>query len=482
MKRFLGVIVLGVLGLEGCTRPAKGVCCTSTSDCASIGASDDMMRTCPSDQVCSEHQCVAPLCSTSMDCSMAGAPVCDEGLCVACDTEHACPDGVCKLDDGTCVECNETMDCAAGVCDEAQNTCVECLMSMDCGASKPVCDSQTCRTCKLDSECPSEACADDGTCVPADGVAYVSPSGGDSGTCTAMAPCGTFNYTFGKMSSTRTHLVVATGTYPAGVVATSIMTQAPSITIHGNGATIGAATGIGETLRNDNGIVLIVRDLTILKGQDQTIGAHSSMTLERVVVNGNVDAFAQLSMRNVQVIISDGRFAVSLNTGSTLSIQQGVISGGGIRSVATTDPRPSFNASNMIIHSTPQLALKLQGVTGTVRSSTIAYSGDAAGTGVYAIDCGAVGFDSSIIWAPGSSTARPPLDPLCRVTNSIVGPTKVGSSPNSDPLFVNPTTKDFHIKATSPAVDGVATGPSLDFEGDTRPKGASFDLGADEAN
>lgn len=52
---------------------------------------------------------------------------------------------------------------------------------------------------------------------------------------------------------------------------------------------------------------------------------------------------------------------------------------------------------------------------------------------------------------------------------------------NVDPLFVNPSTADLHLRSDSPARDVVDDGPGVDFEGDPRPQGARFDLGADEA-
>jgi hypothetical protein len=46
---------------------------------------------------------------------------------------------------------------------------------------------------------------------------------------------------------------------------------------------------------------------------------------------------------------------------------------------------------------------------------------------------------------------------------------------------VNPANNDFHLGPNSPARDAVDAGPTLDFEGDPRPRGDRFDLGADEA-
>ncbi len=51
-----------------------------------------------------------------------------------------------------------------------------------------------------------------------------------------------------------------------------------------------------------------------------------------------------------------------------------------------------------------------------------------------------------------------------------------------DPIWVNPATADFHLQSTSPAIDnGLATSaPAGDFEGNVRPSGCAFDIGAYE--
>jgi hypothetical protein len=46
--------------------------------------------------------------------------------------------------------------------------------------------------------------------------------------------------------------------------------------------------------------------------------------------------------------------------------------------------------------------------------------------------------------------------------------------------FANMDAGDFHVPASSPAVDRVAEAPSEDFDGDARPQGSKSDVGADE--
>jgi len=50
-----------------------------------------------------------------------------------------------------------------------------------------------------------------------------------------------------------------------------------------------------------------------------------------------------------------------------------------------------------------------------------------------------------------------------------------------DPAFVNPSVWDYHLTANSAAIDaGVDAGVTTDIDGDPRPQGAGYDIGADE--
>jgi hypothetical protein len=68
--------------------------------------------------------------------------------------------------------------------------------------------------------------------------------------------------------------------------------------------------------------------------------------------------------------------------------------------------------------------------------------------------------------------------------NSIAkfGTTTGGTHDTSgDPAFVNPTGDNYHVSVNSAALDaGTDVGVSADFDGQTRPQGAGFDIGFDE--
>lgn len=58
-----------------------------------------------------------------------------------------------------------------------------------------------------------------------------------------------------------------------------------------------------------------------------------------------------------------------------------------------------------------------------------------------------------------------------------------GSDPvEGDPLFINASNGDFHIKSQSPAIDAASSqgAPARDFDGNERPQGAGYDIGAFE--
>jgi parallel beta-helix repeat protein len=60
--------------------------------------------------------------------------------------------------------------------------------------------------------------------------------------------------------------------------------------------------------------------------------------------------------------------------------------------------------------------------------------------------------------------------------------TTLSNNLTSDPLFTNPSAGDFHLQSSSPARDAGVSLPEVpcDFDGNTRPAGSAYDIGAYE--
>lgn len=223
-----------------------------------------------------------------------------------------------------------------------------------------------------------------------------------------------------------------------------------------------------------------IRDLEFFNtgGQGVKLGANSAMVLaERLKVHGGVGGISTNGIATLHdVVVEDATNAlipIGTLTADRLVIRRGVY---GISTTAAI----SINVSNALITGTSDRAIDIPLASGTIASSTIADAGTDAGTGARAVNCGtSLSVRSSIIWAPGT-TARIPIEG-CAITSSIAGPTAVPGAVNVNPQFVAPGSGDYHIATNSPARDMVDTGPATDFEGDQRPQGPRFDIGADEA-
>ncbi|MGD9048640.1 MAG: choice-of-anchor Q domain-containing protein, partial [Anaerolineae bacterium] len=61
------------------------------------------------------------------------------------------------------------------------------------------------------------------------------------------------------------------------------------------------------------------------------------------------------------------------------------------------------------------------------------------------------------------------------------GTVTAGNDVEGDPAFVDPDNGDYHIGPSSAAIDtGVNAGVTTDIDGEGRPSGAGYDIGADE--
>lgn len=489
MSRYVLLVVL--VFANACSKPNALACCTSTEDCNSVGI--DYVKGCDTGQFCENHTCVSASCTTDTDCP-AVDPVCD-GICVQCNATHACSPRfpVCDLQEKSCGVCTTDSDCGAFAgtphCDSSSGGCVQCGTGSDCSGTTPVCDAQSCRACGSDSECDTHACNDDGSCVPEANVVWISPSGLDSGSCTRANPCANLTYAVLQSSSTRPHIVFTAPETNVGlkVAISSGSTTAPMLYIHANGSTFTEPTN-GQGTMLDLGISTLVRDATFYSqtGTMVPIDARGAMTrLEHVTFNHTnkilIDGTTVATDLRLDHVYPQGGYDIVVGAGVDFTLTRAVVIGS---PVITTQAGAHVHITNLMAYGISLMPLDLQLATGELQFSTIT-GGFVNSTDPCVMTCtGTMHIISSIIWAPacmdttGSNDAVPAG---CSYQSSIVSnSTPPTGTINTDPMFVNFATNDLHIQPTSPAVDAVDTGPATDFEGDKRPGGVKFDIGADE--
>lgn len=483
------LLLLLVLFGTACTKPNPKACCLTAEDCAA--AELPAIKECASDQFCDHHTCVAATCSSDNECP-AEHPLC-AGACVDCDATHPCgaDKPVCDLATYTCGSCAADDDCAgiadASHCDSMSGACVECTSSDQCSTATPVCDGGRCRACATDDDCPSETCAFDGTCVPEANVLYGSTTGNDQGTCTKAAPCVTFLRLINLADNAHEHISYRS---PQEMAARQQIdtgnTAAPMLFFHFHGASFKAVIAT-------NGTALPIFDSSVptafidaqFSGDTYPLIAQNgaSLTLKHVTVHdsrhltvaGDFTAWDLTMFNN-----TDPTAAIVLTGSGNVSIDRALIHDA--QSVLSVSSGAHVHLSNMMVWGIANRPFNLATNPGDLEFSTIARAGDNTPTGPCALACGAtLHVTGSIIWQPQCGGSAQDAAGDCTFASSIVSnAATLPGTTNNDPMFVNAAAHDYHIKATSPAVDAVDTGPPTDFEGDKRPGGVKFDIGADE--
>jgi len=485
MTNRLSIVLLLACAPAACTKPNPALCCTDAANCASLGISTDHM--CTDGLVCIANSCVAETCSSNTDCN-AQLPFCaSTGLCeAACETNAECPgfggsdDAICS--NGSCVQCVMNSDCAAPtpVCDA--NVCVQCATNADCSAAAPICAANNmCANCGSDGDCASNVCGANGSCVDPADIVYLDPGGTDGGSCTSAAPCRTIAYAATQTNQTRQFLSLTMGTYnESSFNITSTTTAATSIEIHGHGAGL-VSTADGPAY--DIAIGVTIRDLSMSGGGHvlSLDGTSETYDLQNVTIsNGGGGLITNGTVTAKNLTIFDVAPAIFVQSGSfsgdrivAHDVSLGIELGG--------VDQASVQITNALVYNVTQgPGFDVENATGTVASSTVANTGDPGNPGGLAFNCKTpLTVRSSILWTPGFATSRPVVSG-CNVATSIAGPTTLTGVTNADPMFVNAAMGDFHIQAGSPAIDQVNTGPADDFEGDARPQGMRYDIGADE--
>jgi Right handed beta helix region len=434
------------------------------------------------------------------------------GLCAfACKREYSnyCPGALndnCKNVDAAIPRCSGDQQCAAptAVCDlSGTMVCVQCTPAeaTACTGATPACIGTTCQKCTAHTQCPtSNVCLPDGTCADAAQVAYVQATGTGSPPCAKASPCGTLD---DGVKANKPTVKIA-----AGTVADSKLT-----TIDGKAVTIVADPGAKLDRSNDgpilevrsNGADVKIYDLEVTGGTgvvtDAAItlggGGAPKLGLTRTTIDGNQGIGISATggaLTIAQSTISGNTGGGLSATGGTLTIAQSTISlntaGGLSISGAQFDITNTFIVSNGGA-STPFGGVSIaQTGSGTRRfefntvSNNVGVDGAALGM-VCSLVTQPIVLTNNIIYGNQTGGTRTQVGgAMCSWTYSDIGPDTVAGTMNTsaDPMFVNPTQGNFHIKATSPARDAADPAATLavDFDGDTRPQGAHSDMGADE--
>jgi len=398
--------------------------------------------------------------------------------------------------------CKSNADCLAPtpVCDLAgSRACVQCVAPDEtaaCTGTTPACAADhTCQACRVHPDCPlSLACMPDGSCAAADQVAYVDPMTGSGTVCSKGSPCKQVT----DALKTARPIVKLTGMIDEPVQITD-----QTVTLLADPGTQLTRTTTGVILTINGTSVVTIVDLAIANGAGATgigvslpAGNSASLSLLRASLANNTGGGISVTGGTVtisQSSISDNLANGLTSSGGRITISRSFITGnirGGL-SISESE----FDITNCIIANNGGLQTSIGGVllsqtnTGTRRFAFNTVTGNTAADGqVVGVACTvittAMTLSSNIIYNPVLGTRTQVGGANCTWAFSDIGPDTVTGNNiiNADPLFTNPLKNDFHLQPTSPAKDKAQPDATIsaDIDGDARPQGSGFDIGADE--
>jgi hypothetical protein len=420
----------------------------------------------PDNQECQqEYPDADTRCRSNMDCA-APTGVCDlsgSRMCVQCiapDEKSAC--------------IGSTPACAT------DHVCVQCVAPDQisaCTGKTPICAADhTCQPCRKHQDCASShVCLADGSCAQADQVAYVDPVVGNGSMCSVTVPCKR--------------------------IADALATSRPILKLNGlldeqvqiadRNVSLFAEPG-SKLTSSMNGVVLEIRGSSQVAISDLTVTGASGPATTGLGISLPPGSNASLDLRRVAVTDNTGG-GISAS-GALLTIAQSTISGnqgGGISVVGS-----QFDITNSIItgNGGPQASfggIRFDQVNSGNRRfefNTVTNNGAMDGS-VVGVVCTLVAqpvtFANNIVYANQIGGTRSQVGGAnCNWNYSDIGPdTVIGTgNMNADPLFINPTQSNFHLQPTSPARGRADPGSTvrIDIDGETRPQGNGYEMGADE--
>lgn len=459
------MVLVGLLFAAACTSP-------NPRSCADGACTDPSLPFCDVDGAISgtPQQCIAG------DCTANEVKGCRGKTAVVCNAE------------GTNYELKSCTD----RCDDALG-CIECTSDTECSSAEPHCDVTThgCRGCQADAECASNVCSTTaGTCVDASTLIYASPNGSLAASCgSQQMPCD-LPTAIAHADNAKNTIKLQQGTY---TIAPVDLTNGKNVTILGSGSTLSG--GLNPLFNVKDTSRLALQDATVLSVINCT---STSTQLPELRLDGvHFEQGKGIGAKPCKVVATRTTFSVMPpNGGLALSVTL-PLSGGGSSDI-TLDRVHLLNVGLTVSGAGNRLTMTNSVVDGTNTNFGASLNFEMGASGVISFSTlvnapatcssSSVSFENSIMFGTMANDVLYEISAVCPVHYSLMNPQAMVYTGwdhvlrNVDPLLTSLPNKDFHLLATSPAIDAADPAASLstDIAGTPRPQGTRLDMGAYE--
>ncbi len=447
-------------------------------------------------------------------CTDPAFPFCDvdgalDGTPDSCIAVECTPGEVTACRGKEAIVCNRTgndfdlLQCPLG-CDVAAGGCLTCSSNAQCDNPTPICDAGpgTCRGCTTDDECDSKVCdRSDGTCLTEASIVYASPTASNnSPPCSLAQPCSLVSAVANATSSgVPLTLRMLPGTYTNGLVVAT-PTGVPQQVV-ASGAIIASA---GIVVRA--GANVDIRDVEVT----------SATANGRVLCIGTAAVRTSLTVRRSRIAVTNSADMLdAVQCVLRLETTELAIDGSSVSSAIGLSDGVTLDGDQLYVHPTTGtqktfISTIFKNINARITNSLIVSAGISANTSDSAlpgsqllfayntfvfpdfeqISCESprafrtARFENNILFS--GTTTDPVLGTNCTFVNNVMSPgAPSGGNIVADPKFVDVAASNFHLQATSPAVNAgvpstVGLDPDHDFDGVARPQGPKPDIGAFE--